>query len=132
MFARCFSNHRWRSFLNGLTYRIDGNAVESDQPPLIAFLLLLFFPTKLCVYIIQQMFFFYFSICAFLALSGKSVLLRLEPRRASGALFITQVPPFLVQKIFTQIFSFINVQLFNSLLLRRECCSFSNGEYVKA
>ena len=28
-------------------------------------------------------------------------------------------------------FSFINVQLFNSLLLRRECCSFSNGEYVK-
>ncbi|CBI39069.3 unnamed protein product, partial [Vitis vinifera] len=29
------------------------------------------------------------------------------------------------------IFSFINVQLFNSLLLRRECCSFSNGEFVK-
>ncbi|XP_024966855.1 myosin-11-like [Cynara cardunculus var. scolymus] len=42
------------------------------------------------------------------------------------------VPPFLVRKIFTQVFSFINVQLFNSLLLRRECCSFSNGEYVKA
>ncbi|MQL71296.1 hypothetical protein Taro_003628 [Colocasia esculenta] len=42
------------------------------------------------------------------------------------------VPPILVQKIYTQIFSFINVQLFNSLLLRRECCSFSNGEYVKA
>ncbi|XP_052193140.1 myosin-11-like [Diospyros lotus] len=42
------------------------------------------------------------------------------------------VPPFLVQKVFTQMFSFINVQLFNSLLLRRECCSFSNGEYVKA
>lgn len=40
-------------------------------------------------------------------------------------------PPFLVRKVFTQIFSFINVQLFNSLLLRRECCSFSNGEYVK-
>ncbi|KAJ0850981.1 hypothetical protein HanPSC8_Chr13g0587041 [Helianthus annuus] len=38
MFARCFSNHRWRSFLNGLTYRIDGNAVESDQPPLIGIL----------------------------------------------------------------------------------------------
>ena len=37
------------------------------------------------------------------------------------------VPPFLVRKVFTQIFSFINVQLFNSLLLRRECCSFSNG-----
>ncbi|XP_043718546.1 myosin-17-like [Telopea speciosissima] len=42
------------------------------------------------------------------------------------------VPPFLVRKVFTQIFSFINVQLFNSLLLRRECCSFSNGEFVKA
>ncbi|XP_071721684.1 myosin-9-like isoform X2 [Rutidosis leptorrhynchoides] len=42
------------------------------------------------------------------------------------------VPPFLVRQIFKQIFSFINVQLFNSLLLRRECCSFSNGEYVKA
>ncbi|KAJ6974734.1 Myosin-11 [Populus alba x Populus x berolinensis] len=42
------------------------------------------------------------------------------------------VPPFLVRKVFTQIFSFIIVQLFNSLLLRRECCSFSNGEYVKA
>nr|XP_016446320.1 PREDICTED: myosin-17-like [Nicotiana tabacum] len=41
-------------------------------------------------------------------------------------------PPFLVRKVFTQIFSFINVQLFNSLLLRRECCSFSNGEFVKA
>ncbi|WVZ81858.1 hypothetical protein U9M48_029189 [Paspalum notatum var. saurae] len=45
---------------------------------------------------------------------------------------LLQVPPFLVRKVFTQIFSFINVQLFNSLLLRRECCSFSNGEYVKA
>ncbi|KAK4750895.1 hypothetical protein SAY87_004377 [Trapa incisa] len=42
------------------------------------------------------------------------------------------VPPILVQKIYTQTFSYINVQLFNSLLLRRECCSFSNGEYVKA
>ncbi|GMH02537.1 hypothetical protein Nepgr_004376 [Nepenthes gracilis] len=42
------------------------------------------------------------------------------------------VPPILCQKIFTQIFSHINVQLFNSLLLRRECCTFSNGEYVKA
>ncbi|GAB4841283.1 hypothetical protein Ancab_022015 [Ancistrocladus abbreviatus] len=42
------------------------------------------------------------------------------------------VPPILCQKIFTQIFSYINMQLFNSLLLRRECCTFSNGEYVKA
>ncbi|GJT31482.1 myosin-12 isoform X2 [Tanacetum coccineum] len=30
------------------------------------------------------------------------------------------------------VFSFIDVQFFNSLLLRRECCSFSNGEYVKS
>ncbi|KAM7521771.1 hypothetical protein LguiA_011673 [Lonicera macranthoides] len=42
------------------------------------------------------------------------------------------VPPIIVQKIFTQTFSYINVQLFNSLLLRRECCTFSNGEYVKS
>lgn len=42
------------------------------------------------------------------------------------------VSAFFVRKVFTQIFSYINVQLFNSLLLRRECCSFSNGEYVKA
>ncbi|KAG0457447.1 hypothetical protein HPP92_022604 [Vanilla planifolia] len=42
------------------------------------------------------------------------------------------VPAILIQKVFTQIYSFINMQLFNSLLLRRECCSFSNGEYVKA
>ncbi|KMS98094.1 hypothetical protein BVRB_4g095730 [Beta vulgaris subsp. vulgaris] len=49
-----------------------------------------------------------------------------------GTLKGNHVPPFLARKIFTQIFSFINVQLFNSLLLRRECCSFSNGEYVKA
>ncbi|XP_047334223.1 myosin-6 [Impatiens glandulifera] len=49
-----------------------------------------------------------------------------------GALKDNSVPPVLVQKIFTQAFSFINVQLFNSLLLRKECCTFSNGEYVKA
>ncbi|KAL5542469.1 hypothetical protein UlMin_010179 [Ulmus minor] len=42
------------------------------------------------------------------------------------------VLPVFVQKIFTQVFSYVNVQLFNSLLLRRECCTFSNGEYVKA
>ncbi|GJP61277.1 hypothetical protein CLOP_g18453, partial [Closterium sp. NIES-67] len=41
------------------------------------------------------------------------------------------VPAFLVRSLFSQIFAYINVQLFNSLLLRRECCSFSNGEYVK-
>ncbi|KAF3446290.1 hypothetical protein FNV43_RR11469 [Rhamnella rubrinervis] len=42
------------------------------------------------------------------------------------------VPPVLVQKIFTQVFSYINVEVFNGLLLRRECCTFSNGEYVKS
>ncbi|CAI0448330.1 unnamed protein product, partial [Linum tenue] len=42
------------------------------------------------------------------------------------------VPSFFIQKLITQVFSFINIQLFNSLLLRRECCTFSNGEYVKS
>jgi len=41
------------------------------------------------------------------------------------------VPSIFIRKIFTQVFSFINAQLFNSLLVRHECCSFSNGEYVK-
>ncbi|KAG5523843.1 hypothetical protein RHGRI_030739 [Rhododendron griersonianum] len=43
-----------------------------------------------------------------------------------------EVPSFFVRKIATQVFSFINISLFNSLLLRRECCTFSNGEYVKS
>ncbi|XP_078430884.1 myosin-12-like [Wolffia australiana] len=42
------------------------------------------------------------------------------------------VPAVIIRKAFSQVFSFINVQLFNSLLLRRECCSLSNAEYVKA
>ncbi|KAL0330634.1 UNVERIFIED_CONTAM: protein OPAQUE1, partial [Sesamum angustifolium] len=42
------------------------------------------------------------------------------------------VPSFFIRKLTTQVFAFINIQLFNSLLLRRECCSFSNGEYVKS
>lgn len=42
------------------------------------------------------------------------------------------VPQKIVQKIFARIFSYINVKIFNSLVLRRECCSFRNGEYVKA
>ncbi|XP_042055117.1 myosin-7-like [Salvia splendens] len=41
------------------------------------------------------------------------------------------LPPVLVQKIFEQLFSYINVQLFNSLLLQKECCTFNSGEYVK-
>ncbi|KAL5189912.1 Myosin-15 [Glycine soja] len=42
------------------------------------------------------------------------------------------VPSFFIRKLVTQVFSFINITLFNSLLLRRECCTFSNGEYVKS
>ncbi|PON73111.1 Myosin head motor domain containing protein [Parasponia andersonii] len=44
------------------------------------------------------------------------------------------VPSFFIRKLITQVFSFINISLFNrqGLLLRRECCTFSNGEYVKS
>ncbi|CAO2831955.1 unnamed protein product [Amaranthus hypochondriacus] len=42
------------------------------------------------------------------------------------------VPMVLAQKIFMQLFSCIDVQLFNSILLDRECCTFRNGEHVKA
>ncbi|KAJ0510529.1 putative myosin ATPase [Helianthus annuus] len=42
------------------------------------------------------------------------------------------VPLGIIQKIFSQVFSFTDVQLFNSLLLHKECCTFANGEYVKA
>ncbi|XP_042463222.1 myosin-12-like [Zingiber officinale] len=42
------------------------------------------------------------------------------------------VPMMIISKTFSQVFAFINVQLFNSLLLRRECCSFSNAEFLKA
>ncbi|KAG8095356.1 hypothetical protein GUJ93_ZPchr0012g20663 [Zizania palustris] len=36
------------------------------------------------------------------------------------------------RKTFSQVFAFMNVQLFNSLRLRRECCSFSNWEFLRA
>ncbi|KAL6894082.1 hypothetical protein ACP4OV_008180 [Aristida adscensionis] len=42
------------------------------------------------------------------------------------------VPPMITRKTFSQVFAFMNVQLFNSLLLRRECCSFTNGEFLKS
>jgi len=48
-----------------------------------------------------------------------------------ATLSANHVPRPLVRCLFRQLFAFINVQLFNQLLLRRECCSFSNGEYVK-
>ncbi|XP_013610901.1 PREDICTED: myosin-17-like [Brassica oleracea var. oleracea] len=40
-------------------------------------------------------------------------------------------PPFLVSKLITQIFFFINLQLLNSILLSDDCCYFVNGEYVE-
>ncbi|RVW23132.1 Myosin-17 [Vitis vinifera] len=44
-----------------------------------------------------------------------------------------QVSPFLLRKVFTKIFSFINVQLFNRKSpFECECCSFSNEEFVKS
>ncbi|XP_050884736.1 myosin-15 isoform X1 [Lathyrus oleraceus] len=47
-------------------------------------------------------------------------------------LCVNNIPSFFIRKLVTQVFSFINMTLFNSLLLRRECCTFSNGEYVKS
>merc|ERR1712216_1119809 len=47
------------------------------------------------------------------------------------AMALNNVPQALSKRFFVQIFCFINVQMFNALLLRRECCSFSNGEYIK-
>ncbi|KAL7617152.1 hypothetical protein Lser_V15G03460 [Lactuca serriola] len=41
------------------------------------------------------------------------------------------VPLMVIQKILAQVFSYINVQLFNSLLEHQEYCSFRNGEFVK-
>lgn len=51
--------------------------------------------------------------------------------RSAAAMALNNVPADLVSRFFVQIFCFINVQMFNTLLLRRECCSFSNGEYIK-
>eukprot|EP00899_Mesostigma_viride_P016535 jgi/Mesvir1/24883/Mv22111-RA.3 len=42
------------------------------------------------------------------------------------------LPVFLVQRLFTRLATFLNVQLFNGLVANRECCSLSNGEYMKA
>ncbi|KAG9150433.1 hypothetical protein Leryth_019796 [Lithospermum erythrorhizon] len=42
------------------------------------------------------------------------------------------VPEILVQQIFTQVFCYINEQLFNSLLLHKDFCTFSNGQHIKA
>ncbi|KAG2244320.1 hypothetical protein Bca52824_093847 [Brassica carinata] len=42
------------------------------------------------------------------------------------------VPLVLIQKILSQAFSLINVQLWNSVMTRPDNCSFINGEYVKS
>ncbi|KMZ63776.1 putative Myosin XI [Zostera marina] len=44
---------------------------------------------------------------------------------------VNYVPVFLINKLFTEIFSYINMKLFNSLLSQPECCSFSNGRHLK-
>jgi myosin-5 len=41
-------------------------------------------------------------------------------------------PKPIVQALYKQLFSFVNLMLFNQLMLRRGCCSLSNGEYMKA
>ncbi|KAM7485325.1 hypothetical protein LguiA_001334 [Lonicera macranthoides] len=65
---------------------------------------------------------------------GGVVVAYVHPRYCQGgcACSSSKVAPVLVNKIFTQILSYINMQLFNSLLLHRECCTFKNGEFVKA
>ncbi|PWA36375.1 hypothetical protein CTI12_AA580780 [Artemisia annua] len=56
----------------------------------------------------------------------------LKKELVSSLALCIKVPSMIVQKIFSQVFSYINVQLLNSLLLRWECCTFSNREYVEA
>ena len=41
------------------------------------------------------------------------------------------VPPCLQRKLFVQLFSFVNVHLFNQLLLNHNCCSLSNGKSMR-
>ncbi|GLC45482.1 hypothetical protein PLESTB_000318800 [Pleodorina starrii] len=48
-----------------------------------------------------------------------------------GEVKANHVPKVLAQALFKQLFRFIDVQLFNQLLRRRECCSASNAEYLK-
>jgi hypothetical protein len=42
------------------------------------------------------------------------------------------VPQHIVAALFGELFAFVNVQLFNQVMLRRECCSLANAEYVAA
>lgn len=41
------------------------------------------------------------------------------------------VPELLVQVLFKQLYTFVDVQLCNCLMLRRLCCSFSNGKQLE-
>jgi hypothetical protein len=42
------------------------------------------------------------------------------------------VPRHVVADLFGELFGFVDVQLFNQVMLRRECCSLANAEYVAA
>ncbi|KAG2489089.1 hypothetical protein HYH03_012315 [Edaphochlamys debaryana] len=49
-----------------------------------------------------------------------------------GVVKANHVPKILVQELIKQLLRFVNVQLFNQLLLSPEGCSFSNGAYIQA
>lgn len=42
------------------------------------------------------------------------------------------VPQQVVSGLFCQLFAFVDAQLFNQVMLRRECCSLANAEQVFA
>lgn len=42
------------------------------------------------------------------------------------------VPKLVVQAMFKQLFSFVDVQLFNQLLLTRKCCTLQNAEHLRS
>ncbi|MED6185847.1 hypothetical protein PIB30_060943 [Stylosanthes scabra] len=42
------------------------------------------------------------------------------------------VHPVLVQKILSQVFQYINVEIFNSLVSQKECCTFNNGQLIRS
>ncbi|KAG2483386.1 hypothetical protein HYH03_017738 [Edaphochlamys debaryana] len=58
--------------------------------------------------------------------------LLMELDEALGTVKANHLPEVLVQALFKQLFRFANVHFFNETLLRRECCSFTNGAFVEA
>ena len=48
------------------------------------------------------------------------------------ALMDNRVSNFVTRRLFKQVFGFANVQLFNAILLRRDCCALSHVEFVRA